>query len=75
MPSDLENLLARRSNLLAELAALNAAASGGKPTYSLDGQQVDHTHYRLSLYSELESINRQIGALTGPFEARDRAVT
>lgn len=75
MPSDVENLLTRRSNLLAELAALNAAASGGKPSYSLDGQQVDHTAYRMSLYSELEAINRQISALEGPFEVRERGRT
>lgn len=75
MPSDLENLLTRRSNILAELASLSATASGGKPTYSLDGQQVDHTHYRLSLYEELAAIDRQLTSLQGPFEDRSLAVT
>lgn len=75
MPSDLDNLRTRRSNLLAELAALNAAASGGKPSYSLDGQQIDHTQYRLSLYDELDAITRQIAALEGPYENQARGAT
>jgi hypothetical protein len=75
MPTDLENLLTRRSNILAELAALSSSASGGKPTYSLDGQQVDHTQYRLSLYEELAAIDRQLVTLQPPFEERTRAVT
>jgi hypothetical protein len=75
MPCDLDNLLARRSNILAELALLSANSSGGKPTYSLDGQQVDHTQYRLSLYEELAALDRQLTSLEGPFEARGRAVT
>lgn len=75
MPTDLENLLTRRTNILAELAALAPTASGGKPTYSLDGQHVDHTQYRLSLYEELAAIDRQLVSLQGPFEVRGRAVT
>jgi len=75
MASDLDNLLTRRSNLLAELAALGPGASGGKPSYSIDGQHVDHTAYRMSLYQELELIDRQIATLNGPFEFADRAST
>ncbi len=75
MPTDLENLLTRRSNILAELAAMSATASGGKPSYSLDGQQVDHVRYRMSLYDELAAIDRQIATLQGPFEELSQAVT
>jgi hypothetical protein len=75
MPSDLENLATRKSAILAELAALTAASSGGKPSYQIDSQQVDHTAYRLSLYEELERIDRLIAALRGPFEEQTRAVT
>ena len=75
MPTDLENLLTRRTNILAELAAMSSAASGGKPTYSLDGQQVDHVRYRLSLYEELGAIDRQLTSLQGPVEARGRGIT
>jgi hypothetical protein len=75
MPTDLENLLTRRTTILAELAALTPSASGGKPTYSLDGQHVDHTRYRLSLYEELAAIDRQLVTLQGPFEERSRGIT
>ena len=75
MPSDVDNLLARRASILAELAAITPASSGGKPTYSLDGQNVDHTHYRLSLYDELAAIDRQLVTLQGPFEERSQGDT
>jgi hypothetical protein len=73
--SDLDNLLTRRSNVIAELAAMNAAASGGKPSYSIDGQQVDHVAYRKSLYEELAQLNHQIALLQGPCERQSRGVT
>jgi hypothetical protein len=72
---DLDNLLTRRSNIIAELAAMNSAASGGKPSYSIDGQQVDHVAYRKSLYEELALLNQQITILQGPFEELGRAIT
>lgn len=75
MPTDLENLLTRRSNILAELAAITPAASGGKPSYSLDGQQIDHTGYRRSLYDELAAIDRQLITLQPPTEQISRACT
>lgn len=75
MATDVENLMTRRSNVLAELAGMSASASGGKPSYSLDGQQVDHTGYRKSLYDELEAIDRQLTALQGPFEIRSQGLT
>jgi hypothetical protein len=68
MPTELENLLTRRANILAELAAMTPAASGGKPSYSIDGQQVDHTAYRRSLYDELAAIDQRVAALAGPVE-------
>ena len=73
--SDLANLLTRRSNVIAELAAMNSSASGGKPSYSIDGQEVDHVAYRRSLYEELAQLNQQIAILQGPFEGRSRGTT
>jgi len=73
--SDLENLLTRRSNVIAELAAINSSANGGKPSYTIDGQTVDHVAYRKSLYEELAMLNRQIAIMQGPFEGRSRGVT
>ena len=68
MASDLDNLLTRRTNILAELAALDSTKPGGKPSYSTDGQAVDHVKYKMSLYEELKSINETIAAISGPFE-------
>jgi len=72
---DLDNLLTRRSNVIAELAAMTSTASGGKPSYTIDGQTVDHVAYRRSLYEELRELNRQIAILQGPFEELGQAVT
>jgi len=73
--SDLDNLLTRRSNVIAELAAITSTANGGKPSYTIDGQTVDHVAYRKSLYDELTELNRQITILQGPFEVQGQAVT
>ena len=73
--SDLDNLLTRRSNVLAELAAMTSTANGGKPSYTIDGQMVDHVSYRKSLYDELRELNCQITILQGPFEVQGQAVT
>jgi len=72
---DLANLLTRRSNVIAELAAMTSTANGGKPSYSIDGQQVDHVAYRKSLYEELALLNQQISILQGPFEEQAQATT
>ncbi len=73
--SDLDNLLTRRSNVIAELAAMNSSASGGKPSYTIDGQEVDHVAYRKSLYEELALLNQQIAILQGPYEELGQAIT
>lgn len=68
-------LLARRSAILAELAALSPASPGGKPSYQIDGQSVDHTAYRLSLYQELEQLHRLIAQAEPPREQTERGIT
>lgn len=73
--SPLEQLQARREAILAELALLSPVSPGGKPSYQIDGQQVDHTGYRLSLYRELELIDRLIVREQSPHERRSRGVT
>ena len=70
MATDLENLLTYRSNLLAELAALDPQAS-----YRIDGQAVDHNGYRRSLEEALERIEKRITALEGPVERELRGTT
>lgn len=66
--SDLDNLLARRSAILAELATLASRVS-----YKIDGQEVDHNAYRRSLLDELAAINQLVDGLQGPFEVETKA--
>lgn len=75
MASDLDNLMTRRSNVLAELAGMTSASNGGKPTYTIDGQNVQHAEYRKSLYEELGMLNQQISTIGGPFESLGQATT
>lgn len=75
MATPLANLLARQQAITDELAAMTSSRNGGKPTYTIDGQTVDHIGYRKSLYEELAFINQQISVLQGPFEEIGQAVT
>lgn len=68
MATALENLLARRDAITAELAAMSVTAAGGQPTYSIEGQSVQHTEYRLSLYEELNRLNLTLGQADGKFD-------
>lgn len=74
MPTDYENLLARKSAIISQLAGMTASSAGGKPNYSIDGQSVDHVGFRKSLYEELESINRLIAAAEGPWEVEQEII-
>ena len=53
--SELESLQARKANILSELATMQS-----KPSYSIDGQWVDHTAYRRSLLEELRLLDELI---------------
>ena len=76
MVSDmLHPLLLRREAILNELAQLVPTASGGQPSYAMEGQQVDHTAYRLSLYTELQQIMRLLASEVPPTEDLTRAET
>lgn len=75
MATDAENLATRKSAILAELAAMTSTSSGGKPSYSINGQAVSHTEYRLSLYEELSRIDQLMAAAQGPFEEIGEAFT
>jgi hypothetical protein len=62
--TDLENLIARRSSILAELAALEASP----PDYSKGNQSVQWASQRKQLVDELRSLNSMIAAFDGPWE-------
>ncbi len=70
MPSDLENLTARKSAIYAELAAISSTTAGGRPNINGGGMgTVDHMGYKKSLYEELDKINGLIeSASEGPWE-------
>ncbi len=70
MPTDLENLLARRSAILVELAAIEAS----KPDYVKGNQSVAWTAMRKGLMDELTTINATIAAFDGPWEIETRGV-
>lgn len=75
MPSDIENLRTRRSEITAELAAGTiGGVSIRKPTYSADGKSVQWTEYRRSLYEELQQINDILASLEPPFELSSEAI-
>lgn len=79
MATAIENLQARRDAICAELAGLNSSKAGGKPNLVVDGQQVDHTGYKKSLYDELAMLDKQIKLMQasedGPFIFETRGYT
>jgi hypothetical protein len=64
--SDLENAIARRSAIMAEIAA-----GGFGPNFSDKGRSVDLVGYRKSLLDELKMLNELIPQLAGCFEFRE----
>jgi hypothetical protein len=72
MATDAENIATRKSAIYAQLAAMSSTSVGGKPTYSIDGQSVDHVGYRRSLLDELKMLNELQISAAGPYEVVDR---
>jgi hypothetical protein len=70
--ADLET---RADNIATELAAITSTKSGGKPTYSIDGQSVNHDQYVLRLWKELEQKRLAIAAAEGPWELQTEVMT
>lgn len=65
-----ENLISRRDTIATELAAMTS-----KPSYSVDGQSVDHPGHRRALLDELKQLNELIILADGPFEVRTQGAT
>ncbi len=74
MPTDVENLTAARSSLIAALAAEAAAqaSGGGKPSYSIDGESVSWDQWRTATLGQIDTLTKQIRQLGGPFRIRSR---
>lgn len=73
--ADIDNLVARRSAVLAELAALDPTKAGGLPNILNGGVVVDHSKYKNDLYAELDRLNAMITAFEGPWEVVSKGVT
>lgn len=58
MATVLQNLMTRKANIAAELAAMVSTSAGGKPDAGKSG--VGHVAYRMSLIEELKLINEAI---------------
>jgi hypothetical protein len=71
MASYLDNLLAARDNVAANLAAITADP---KPNYSVDGQSVSWQTLFDSYMAQLEKLDVQING-ADPFEVRSRGFT
>ncbi len=68
MPTNAENIATIKSNLLTALATESASP---KPSYSIDGQQVDWNGYRASLLKQIADLDAILAAAAGPWEVAD----
>lgn len=75
MATPAENLATRRAAVCTELAAMTSTSNGGRPSYSIDGQSVDHVAYKKSLYDELASIDAALASIDGPIECVTEGLT
>ena len=67
MPTELENLQARRQAIWDELAQLQYGVLGGNPNLG-GNNRIDHQGYKRGLYEELERLNGLIRSVEGPWE-------
>ena len=73
--ADIDNLVARRTAVLAEIAALDSTKAGGLPDVQGGGVAIQHQAYKNGLYEELERLNAMITAFEGPWEVVSKGVT
>jgi hypothetical protein len=62
MASFLDNLIARRNAIAAELAGLSVS----KPDYSIDGESINHASNRTALMNEMKMLDDMITEQSGP---------
>lgn len=74
MATNLENLIARKADRIAELAAIDATKAGGKPNVRGDGVGVDHDSYRQGIVDEIAKLNVLISQEDGAWEVRSQGV-
>jgi len=72
MAGDAEQIATIRSNLLTALATESAKP---KPSYNIDGQQVDWNGYRTAILGQIMALNNLQAAAVGVFEELGEATT
>jgi hypothetical protein len=72
MATDAEQIATIRSSLLAALATESA---NPKPSYNIDGQQVDWNGYRNAILQQIMTLNNLQAAAVGAFEEIGEATT
>ena len=72
MATDAEQIATIRSNLLSALATESA---NPKPSYNIDGQQVDWNGYRTAILGQIAALNALLSSATGAFEEIGEATT
>jgi hypothetical protein len=72
MATDAEQIATIRSNLLQALATESA---NPKPSYNIDGQQVDWNGYRNAILQQIMTLNNLQAAAVGAFEEIGEATT
>lgn len=65
MATDAQNIATIKSNLLAALATESASP---KPSYSIDGQQVDWNGYRAAMMKQIADCDALLAVAAGPWE-------
>jgi hypothetical protein len=63
MATDLENAVARKSAVLAQLAAMGTTGDGARPNVDGEGINKDHDKLKASLYMELQELRKEIAEL------------
>lgn len=68
MPSNLENAIARRAAIWAELGSPSASSPVGKVDHSAAGRTFNFVGAKMSLYEELKELEKLITSLEGPID-------
>mgnify|MGYP003145445008 CR=1 FL=1 len=68
--SYLSDLITRRNNVAAQLAAITTGSAGHGPSYSIPEESIPHDEHVKRLLFELSELNNLINVAEGPWEVR-----
>lgn len=77
MATDADNLQSIKSNYISLLAKESAyqLAHGPKPTYTIDGENLDWDGFRRELMTRIKDLNELLIIESGPYEIRTQGIT